>query len=142
MRWTFLALMSLVAISSSAYAAGAHCYCKLGPLGAPIQNFGEIAHYGTQIGHDGACRDACNTKADAFMRSAANRAAACNATHGGSVVAYYAVGTNSYKAGATYNCPPSGTTPNPGNIVFPGYPSEHVIVVDGVVFNMFAPPAS
>ncbi|HEY2321700.1 MAG TPA: hypothetical protein VGJ82_02445 [Thermoanaerobaculia bacterium] len=100
------------------YAGGAHCYCKLGPLGSPIHNFGEIEHWSTQIGHDGACRDSCNKKADAFMRDANNRAAACNATHGGTVVSYYAVGTKAYQAGASYNCPQSSPTPTPGSIGF------------------------
>jgi hypothetical protein len=137
----YLGSLLIIACSASAPAyAGAHCFCKLGPLSAPVHNFGEIEHWATQ-NHDGACRDSCNTKTDAYMRNANNRAAACNALHNASVVAYYAVGTKSYQAGGTYNCPRTGPTPTPGTLVFRGKTYSHYIQVNnGLLINPWAPP--
>lgn len=143
MKILSLAMITLAIAVLPAYGGGAHCYCKVGLLSSPIRDFGEIEHWATQIGHDGACRDSCNTKADAYMRDPNNRTAACNSTHGAPVVAFFAVGTRAYQAGGTYNCPQSNPTPAPGRVSFP--PRDHgttprVTVNDIDIDTLAAPP--
>lgn len=91
--------------------AKAHCFCKLGPVGSPFYNFGEIATYNTQIGRDEICKTACNAKAAAYMANSASQTAVCAAAKGGNVVSYSAVGTRSYLVGNSITCPssPGGT---------------------------------
>jgi hypothetical protein len=75
------------------------------------------------------------------MRDANNRAAACNATHGASVVAYSAVGTKAYAAGGTYNCPQSNPTPKPGGVGFPSHDGGKtpIVRVNGVDVDQLSP---
>lgn len=120
-------------LSAKAYGS-AHCFCKLGDPSHPIHDFGTVGEWGTQIGHDSACRDACAMKTDQFMRIAANHAAACTAAHGASVTMFYAVGTKSYQSGGTYNCSQGGGGAAQGSIGFPNA-SDFVGVMPHVIVN-------
>ena len=51
--------------------AKAHCFCKLGPPSAPIKDFGQIATYNTQNGHDSSCSSLCNATIDSYMNNPA-----------------------------------------------------------------------
>lgn len=136
-----LAIVSLLAVK--AYAGGAHCYCKLGPLSAPVRDFGAIEHWNTQVGHDGACRDACAMRTDAFMKDPSQKATACTATQNGAVVLYYAVGTKPYQSGGSYSCTTAPSPTTQGDVIFPA-PSGGTpwVVVNGFGFNpLNAPPA-
>lgn len=115
------AILVLAVAGAQAAAASAHCFCKLGPLSSPIQNFGEIAQYGTQIGHDADCRSRCDGRASQYM--AGNQTAACTASHGAPIVAFSAVGTKSYQGSRTFTCPQSNSGPIPGRVVFGTIPA-------------------
>jgi hypothetical protein len=120
-------------------AAGAHCFCKLGPVSSPIHDFGEIASYNFQNGHDAGCKALCNDRSNHYM--AANQASACNAVHGAAIVVNFAVGTKSYQGGQTYTCPHTSSTPTPGGIIFYTTPAAgRSLDVNGVSINLNNPP--
>lgn len=120
--------------------AKAHCFCKLGPVGSPFHDFGQIATYNTQIGRDKVCQDACNAKGAAYMAVPANQATVCAAANGGNVVTYSAVGTRPYIAGNSITCP-SSAGGTPGKIVFGTPPPLGVfgvyIAVNNVKVDLF-----
>jgi hypothetical protein len=121
----------------SAAWANAHCFCKLGPAGSPIKDFGQIATYNTQIGHDSDCSNACIDAADSYMNDAGNRVSACTKAHGTSIVTYSAVGTRSYQAGKTYTCPQTNPSASPGSIKFlPSSQYHRSLEVNGVGVNI------
>lgn len=123
--------------------AKAHCFCKLGPVGAPFHDFGEVDTYATQIGRDEICRKTCNDQVSSYMSDPARKATVCAAAKGGNVVSYSAVGTRSYIAGNSLACPAS-TGGAAGSLVFntiPGVTSPW-IRINGVDVNRFAPPQS
>lgn len=137
-----IAACLLCCLPAAAYS-NAHCFCKLGPPGSPIKDFGQIKAYATQIGHDSDCSSACIDAADTYMNDAGNRVSACNKAHGTSIVTYSAVGTKPYQGGKTYTCPQSNTTPSPGSIKFsPAFQYTRTLEVNGVGVNLFAPSGS
>jgi len=70
------------------------------------------------------------------MSSAANKTAACNASHGASIVTYSAVGTKSYQPGKTYACP-INSAPQPSIFLFGTTPAvARSIDVNGVGVNL------
>ena len=110
-------VLAFACLSVEVAHAKAHCFCKLGPVGSPFHDFGQIATFNTQIGRDKVCRDACNNKGADYMAVPANQAAVCAAAMGGNVVTYSAVGTGPYSAGNSITCP-SSAGGLPGKIVF------------------------
>jgi|SRR5947209_5045135 len=126
----------LICLPLEAHAT-AHCFCKLGPISSPFHDFGQIKSYGTQIGHDTDCKNACNAAAGGYMSNAANKSAVCKAAGGGNVVSYSAVGTRPYIAGNSLTCPShSGGTP--GYILFGTIPDNPMrsITINGTTINM------
>jgi hypothetical protein len=133
---------SICCLPSAAYA-NAHCFCKLGPPSAPIRDFGQIATYNTQIGHDSSCSSLCNATIDSYMNDAANHASACSTANGASIVTYSAVGTRPYQAGKAYTCPQTNPAPVPGSMRFvPPLYFTRVIYVNGLSVNPYAAPPS
>jgi len=84
--------------------AKAHYYCKLWPINSAYHNFGEVATYGTQIGHANACQSTCNATVNSWLGTAANKNAACAASNNANLVSYSAVGTGSYIPGNSNAC--------------------------------------
>jgi hypothetical protein len=137
-----IAACLLCCLPAAAYS-NAHCFCKLGPPGSPIKDFGQIKAYATQIGHDSDCSSACIDAADTYMNDAGNRVSACNKAHGTSIVTYSAVGTKSYQGGKTYTCPQTTTSPAAGSIKFvPAYQYVRTLEVNGKTVNLYALPGS
>lgn len=134
----FFGLSSLIALQPSAHAK-AHCYCRLQSQSTTVYNFGEIASYNTQIGHDSNCAAQCNDRASHYFGS--NQASACAASHGGTVVAFYAVGSKSYQSGKNYACPQTGATATKGSITFGPYQVDRQLFLNEEWINFFSPPA-
>jgi len=139
--------------------ADTHCFCKLGPAGSPIHDFGQVSGWTTKYGHDGACKDACNMRTDiavepdqaptaAFgaVRAPAGQPtqfdASASIANGAPIVSYYAVGTGAYTAGGTYTCPQNSPTPTPGVIHFPGGTPSHQLIIDGTPFGWYQVPTT
>src|ERR1044072_9491428 len=107
--------------------AKAHCYCKMMSLSTTISDFGALRSYGTQAGHDTDCRKLCDNRSSSWWSS--NQASACSASHGGTVVAFYAAGTRSYQGGNNYTCP--GAHAPEGRMEFGGYAVNRKITING-----------
>jgi len=96
--------------------ANAHCYCKIAswqssPVAHPsgvVHDFGEIATYGSQSGHNNACKALCLTTSTTYFNNldAAGQASLCA---GQSLYGYYAVGGNDYKGAGELACPNVGS---------------------------------
>jgi hypothetical protein len=125
-----LAAVALVAYSGLGAAPGlaksaptAHCFCKameyIGDnigisLTNPLIDFGELATYGTQIGHNADCEEKCK-KAAEQNTNFNNKTWLCQKIkQAGSrrVVAYFAVGTLNYRIAKdiTFTCSGNVTT--------------------------------
>jgi hypothetical protein len=143
---SFVRVFSCLAVGLLLHApayAKAHCFCKLQSLSTIVTNFGEIATYNTQSGHDGNCSALCNDRAKHYVES--NRTSACNTSHGGTLVAFYAVGTKSYQSGENYACPQTGASVTPGSIAFGPHEVDRMIKLNGKAYdtlarNMTLPP--
>lgn len=128
----FILCVTLVAMIPAMAMARAHCHCKLESLGRTIKDFGDIGSYGTQQGHDADCRRLCDGAASGYM-NATNRASACVASGGNTVVAVYAVGTRSYQSGDNWTCDVGGATAINGSIeVLPGGVSRRQFKLNSV----------
>lgn len=110
----FLCIVLTIFVPSAAYA-NAHCWCRLGPTGSPYKDFGAIATFSGQSGHDNYCSGLCQGKASQYMAS--NQAAVCQAANYGTVVASSCVGTHPWQTAWTQTCP-SGNNPAPGGLNF------------------------
>ena len=132
---------SICCLPGAAYA-NAHCFCKLGPPNAPIKDFGQIATYNTQYGHDSSCSSLCSATIKSYMNDPGNNASACSHANGVSIVTYSAVGTRAYQAGTTYTCPQTNHGPAPGSITFPPPlpDTTRLIYVNDAVVNPFTSP--
>ena len=135
------ALAWLACWPMSAAHARAHCFCKLGPIGAPYHDFGEIDSYSTQIGHDSACHNTCSSTVSSYLSNAANKTAMCAAANGGSLIASSAVGTRPYTTASTTTCP-AGPGGPAGFISFAPWITARTITVNGTGVNPYAPPPS
>jgi hypothetical protein len=120
--------VSVLSLAPEAQAR-VHCFCKMQSLSTTIADFGEQGSYGTQFGHDVECRRLCDSRSGSYWAS--NQAAACLVSHGGTMVAFYAVGTRSYQAGNNYTCPASDTTAAEGSIVFHDYDVSRKLTMNG-----------
>jgi len=110
-----LCIVALALVAPSAAYANAHCWCRLGPTSSPYKDFGAIATYGTQIGHDSGCSSLCSQAASGYMAS--NQSAVCQAANFGSVAAYSCVGTRPWTTAWTQTCP-AANTPLGGFLTF------------------------
>lgn len=111
----FFCIIALTLVAPSAVHANAHCWCRLGPTSSPYKDFGAIATYNTQSGHDGGCSSLCSQTVTGYMAS--NQAAICQAANFGSVAAYSCVGTRPWQTAWTQTCPAAGA-PVGGSLSF------------------------
>jgi hypothetical protein len=120
-----LCAMTLALAAPSAALAKASCWCRLGPVSSPYKDFGAIATWGGQSGHDSTCHDLCSQTVTGWMATAANKSAVCQAANGGSLAAYSCVGTRPWGNAWTGLCP-AGNTPAPGALAIydAGYTSR------------------
>src|SRR5438105_13983172 len=97
----------------------------------------------TQIGHNSSCSNRCSATSDSYMNNSGNRASACSAAKGLSIVTYWSVGTQKYQTGKTYTCPQTNSGPQSGGISLPG-PRDasrfRKIFVDDIEFYSNGPP--
>lgn len=112
----FCALTLVLAAPSTAYA-NAHCWCRLGPISSPYKDFGSVATYNTQIGHDTGCKSTCSATASGWMATPSNQATVCQAANFGSLAASSSVGSRPWLSAWTSTCPASGT-PLGGSLIF------------------------
>jgi hypothetical protein len=117
--------------------AKAHCFCKLQSLSTTIANFGQIGTYGTQSGHDVDCRSLCDSRSGSYMNS--SRASACSASHGGTIAAFYAVGTRAYQSGNNYTCPQTGGSAAQGSIGFDMYSVSRSVSINSRQIDLSKP---
>lgn len=129
--------ISLVLGAQQAAYAKAHCYCRLQSQSTTI-NFGEIASYNTQIGHDSNCAALCNDRASHHFGS--NQASVCAASHGSTLVAFYAVGSKSYQSGRNFACPQTGASATKGSITFDRYQIDRKLTLNETEINFNTPP--
>ena len=106
----------VLAAPSTAYAA-ANCWCRLGPVSSPYKDFGSVATYNTQIGHDSGCKSTCSTTVGGWMGNPTNQATVCQAANFGSLAASSSVGTRPWQSAWTSTCP-AANTPLGGLLTF------------------------
>lgn len=95
--------------------AKAHCHCKIAAWQASpvsivtgvVHDFGDIASWNTQIGHDNACQALCASKSSEYFNNlgSSGQASLCA---GSSRYSYYAVGSKDYRGGGELPCPAVG----------------------------------
>ncbi len=123
-----------VAVLPSAAYAKASCWCRLGPTSSPYKDFGAIASFGGQTGHDSICHDLCSQTVASWMGNASNYNNVCQAAHWGSIAAYSCVGTRPWSTAWTMTCH-STTLPAAGSLSFiqPLYPDAAIRINNALV---------
>jgi hypothetical protein len=114
------AVILTIAVLPSAAYANAHCWCRLGSPSSPYKDFGALATFGGQSGHDSFCHDLCSQTVTNYMANQSNYNAICNAAHWGSLAAYSCVGTRPWSNAWTATCN-SPNVPAPGALSFYNY---------------------
>jgi hypothetical protein len=94
---------AMVVLPSAAYAK-ASCWCRLGPTSSPYKDFGALATFGGQSGHDSLCHDLCSQTVTSWMANTSNYNTVCQAANWGSVAAYSSVGTRPWTTAWTATC--------------------------------------
>lgn len=115
-KFVLIAVGALALIGGARPAsAAAHCFCKIAgwqsspvaSVSGVVKDFGQIATYNTQVGHDNQCQSLCTTTANSHFTGlgASGQAALCA---GHSLYGYYAVGTKKYQGAGELPCPAVG----------------------------------